>query len=303
MDILGSMATDATNAVVTDIYTMSMFKARTTKTVDYWKEVYSHSLGEIEGRDFDRGRSTKEDKNLRFEEKAVYSKAVGSSFMDAELEYVVVGNANEEKNADSVYMRIFGIRMGLNTIAVLADSDLNQLSTSAASIAGPFAPLVKVAILLVLALVETYLDMYFLIDKGYKVALLKHNNLTLSKENLEDVLSNLDFDNMENGIELFSVFMPASKPGSIMVDYETYIYFLLLLVGRETKLLRMADIIQLNMQTLTGDGDYFMADHYTAVRAETEVTIKPMMMGLPFVPSDMREGGRYKIKTMIYEGY
>ena len=88
-----------------------------------------------------------------------------------------------------------------------------------------------------------------------------------------------------------------------MIDYETYLYFLLLLVGRETKLLRMADIMQLNMQTLTGDSDYFMADHYTAVRAETEVTMKPMMMGLPFVPSDMREDGRYKIKTMVYEGY
>ena len=303
LDILGSMATDATNAVVTDIYTMSMFKARTTKTTDYWKEVYSKTGTKIEGENYDRERSTKEDKNLRFEEKALYNKAEKNCFMDAELEYVIVGNTDEGKNADSVYMRVFGIRMGLNTIAVLADRDLNNLSTSAASITGPFAPLVKVAILLVLALVETYLDMYFLIDKGYKVALLKNNNLTLSINNLENVLTKLNLDNMENGVELFGFLTPSSRKGSIMIDYETYLYFLLLLVGRETKLLRMADIMQLNMQTLTGDSDYFMADHYTAVRAETEVTMKPMMMGLPFVPSDMREDGRYKIKTMVYEGY
>ena len=309
MDLLSDMATGATNKAVTDLYTMSMFKARTTQTVDYWKTVYGDSLTSIDGKPYDRERAEKEDRNLRLIEKASFNKADGTSFMDAELEYVIIGNMNEKNNADSVYARIFGIRMGFNTIAVLADKDLNDLSTAAASIAGPFAPLAKVGIILVLALVETYLDMYFLLDKGYKVPLLKFGYLTFSLKNLEQTMDDLlliDFEDME-GLELFSLFKPSegdeNAPPTMYIDYETYISFLLLLVDRETKLLRMADIMQLNMQIEKGDAEYCMADHYTAIRAETEATIKPMMMGLPFVPDDMRKDGRYSIKTMIYEGY
>lgn len=303
LNILDSMATNATNSVITDLYTMGMFKARTTKTTDYWKEVYQKSMVNIEGESFDRKRNVEVDKNLRFQEKAYYSKANGNNFMDAELEYIIIGNANEANNASSVYTRIFAIRMGINTIAVLSDKELNNLSTAAASIAGPFAPLAKVAILLILALVETYLDMYFLIDKGYKVALLKNGNLTLSSENLLDTLSNLNFDNIDKGVEVFSAFQPNTSNHAIMLDYETYLYFLLLLVNRETKLLRMADIMQLNIQKQTNNEGYIMADHYTGLRVEIEATIKTLMMGLPFVPSDMKKDGKYKITTMLYGCY
>lgn len=301
LNFLGDMATDATNSVVTDFYTMGMFNGRTTKSVDYWKQAYADSgTSGYEGKPYDRERTTEPDKNLRFEEKANYSHAAGNSFMDAELEYIIVGDMNEKNNADSVYARIFGMRMGFNTIAVFADAEWSSIATAAASFTGPFAPVVKVAIMLTLALVETYLDMYFLIDKGFKIPLMKNECLTLSTRNLAEILANTGGD---KGVSLFSGLKPAYTSTSIMNDYETYLYFLLLLENRETKLLRMADVIQLNMQVQTGDDGYCMADHYTAVRAETEATIKPMMMGLPFVPSDMKENGRYKIKTMIYEGY
>ena len=61
--------------------------------------------------------------------------------------------------------------------------------------------------------------------------------------------------------------------------------------------------MQLNIQKQTNNEGYIMADHYTGLRVEIEATIKTLMMGLPFVPSNMKKDGKYKITTMLYGCY
>ena len=76
----------------------------------------------------------------------------------AELEYVLVGDSNAAANVGRVSARLTAVRMVFNTAAIFTDSGKIQQANLIASAAGPFAPLVSVAVLLAWALAESVYD-------------------------------------------------------------------------------------------------------------------------------------------------
>ena len=91
----------------------------------------------------------------------------------AELEYILTGDANTGTSVANISARLLGIRMALNTAAIFTDSaKVTQANTLAAAISGPFAPLVSVGLLIAWALAESVLDVADLLD-GEDVELFK----------------------------------------------------------------------------------------------------------------------------------
>lgn len=71
----------------------------------------------------------------------------------AELEYILTGDADTGSSVANISARLLGIRMALNTAAIFTDSaKVAQANALAASISGPFAPLVSVGLLIAWAL-------------------------------------------------------------------------------------------------------------------------------------------------------
>ena len=83
----------------------------------------------------------------------------------AELEYILTGDADTGSSVANISARLLGIRMALNTAAIFTDSaKVAQANALAASISGPFAPLVSVGLLIAWALAESVLDVASLLD-------------------------------------------------------------------------------------------------------------------------------------------
>ena len=281
---------------------MSMFKTRVTKSPEEWKAFYENDQhlnisSDLKNKNFDMERYSKdkEDRNLYFKSKNE------STYFRSEIEYILEGKYSEKTNRNNVYLKIYGIRMVNNLIAMYKDDGIRNLASSASTWAGPFAPLIQLAIIAVLAALETYFDMEFLITYGYKIPFWKTpDNLTLSLDNLKSKLSSAsDSSSIINGL----LKTPNCDGSRFLVSYETYLWFFILLTGKENKLLRSADLMQLNIRE-TSDPTYRMADHYTYVRCYTKATVKPMFVGLGFAPSEFDAyNHRYDVESLNYQGY
>ncbi len=91
----------------------------------------------------------------------------------AELEYILTGNANATASVATISAQLLGIRMALNTAAIFTDSaKVAQANALAAAISGPLAPLVSAGLLIAWALAESALDVADLL-KGEDVQLFK----------------------------------------------------------------------------------------------------------------------------------
>ena len=76
-------------------------------------------------------------------------------------------------------------------------------------------------------------------------------------------------------------------------DYTDYLRLLLFTVPQKTKLLRTADLMQLNMQETLEDPNYNISDYSTFLIVEADISMKCM-----FIPSHLKndEIGTIKIK-------
>ncbi len=97
----------------------------------------------------------------------------------AEAEYVLWGRDTKKKNLDATYITIFGIRFLMNTIYAFTDNEIKAETLAAATaIAGWTGfgiPIVKTALTVGLALLESKLDLDALI-KGKSVSVYKDKN-------------------------------------------------------------------------------------------------------------------------------
>lgn len=100
----------------------------------------------------------------------------------AELEYILTGEADTKKSVVEVQAMLLGIRTAFNMIAIFTDSAKVSQANSISVVAGPFAPAVAIALLIAWALAESVLDVMALCD-GEKVPLFKQGaDWTLSVE-------------------------------------------------------------------------------------------------------------------------
>ena len=91
----------------------------------------------------------------------------------AELEYVLSGNADTGASILSASAKLTAVRMIFNTIAIFTDTGkITQANALAAAISGPFAPLVAPLLLVAWALAESAMDTYELLS-GENVLVFK----------------------------------------------------------------------------------------------------------------------------------
>ena len=174
--------------------------------------------------------------------------------MNNEVEYILSGNASCDENNDTVEQRIIALRFILNFADIMKDAQKVSIATAKASAIaavvslGAGVTLYKYIIISAWALIDSYTDIEKLL-KGESVPLV-------------------EIGNSEKIIEL--------------QDYDFYLRLLLLLTDNETKLLRICDMIEINMKEITGE-NYKLSGVYNtlAVRVITQFNfISPLLLGI-----------------------
>ncbi len=234
-----------------------------------------------------------------------YPKITRNTSLDAEIEYILKGKDSDAKNALMVYSDIFLIRMATNTGAIIMDAatlaKIRSLSYAVCSYLGiPWAgEIMKWLVVTAWSTAETLTDMDHLINKGYSVYLIK-NSINLDK-------FNLSFDNMKGG-GILTLDKPNinSDLSSFLIQYEDYLRVFLFLMPYETKMLRISDLIQLNLQK-EGDTDFASVSAHTYIRVDTTASMDFLFLNQPFVGrtigTDNAPKGKLNLRKVLYKGY
>jgi hypothetical protein len=178
------------------------------------------------------------------------------AFLKAETEYILNGAASDEKNIDNTLLKIFAVRSALNLVHVLCDSEKMHLAEGIGNaiagavtcgIGGPFFTALVAA---AWAVCESALDIEAL-KNGEEVPLVKTK------------------DTWRLSIAGLSKELPDSSSGKdetapFVMDYSGYLRLLLFMTPQKTKLLRLQDIIEVNLTQYTGRRIY-MGNYCTAV--------------------------------------
>lgn len=213
------------------------------------------------------------------------------TLLRGEIEYLVYGNRTDAANEDGVYATIFAERLANNAVAVYGDKTIRGACHSAAAAASAATagvvpePVFFWIFLIAWATAETAVDMDFLVQGGYRIPLIK-----TSKNLVLDLDGTISIDGY-------------GKKG-IFVTYEDYLMILLLLKGQEKRLMRSADLIEMNMKTK--QPDFSMAEAYTYLHGASEMSLRYMFGGLtPFKQAYQSGGavGRMRFSSEIYLGY
>lgn len=228
-----------------------------------------------------------------------------NTVLRGEIEYLVYGNRTDAANENAVYATIFAERMANNLIALYADKGgsgrmgvnpachLAAEAASAATLGVVPEPVFFWIFLTAWSTAETVIEMDYLISGGYKIPLLKtKNNILLNRFPSAD------------GSGLISNYN-AEQNHSLLVSYEDYLLILLLIKGKDVRIRRTADLIEMNMKK-NGESEFAMASAYTYLHADTELSIRYLFGSvMPFQTSYEKNGysGRMHFTNTIYQGY
>lgn len=217
----------------------------------------------------------------------------------SEIEYLVYGNRSDSANEAAVYATIFAERLANNMIALYSDKKGVNATCHAAAGTASLAtfgtvpePVFFWIFLTAWATAETILEMHYLISGGYKIPLLK---------NSKNILLTLDVGPGASGDGLLKHY---GKKG-IFVSYEDYLLILLLIKGKEKRIMRSADLIEMNMKK-NGSADFTMAKAYTYLHADTKLSIRYLFGSVKPFQSDYEKNGhsgRMHFTNTIYMGY
>lgn len=162
------------------------------------------------------------------------SKDLGETFFQNEEEYIICGKKSDEENKNDIMLKFIGVREALNAYYAFKDPKMSAESLAAAEIItpGPAASLTQKGLLMTWALAESYND-YKLVITGEKIPMIKTSKSWAV--DLESVLNN------EEG----TCINPHNTYGQ---TYEDYLNFFLYCTDENVKLLRLMDLIQINLK-------------------------------------------------------
>lgn len=215
----------------------------------------------------------------------------------SEIEYLVYGNKSDTANEAAVYATIFAERLANNMIALYGEKKVVNPSchTAAAAASALTAGVVPEPVffwifLTAWSVAETTVEMDYLISGGYKIPLFKTPKNILLNEFPDADGSGLIGNYGESGL---------------FVSYEDYLMILLLIKGREKRIMRTADLVEMNMRH-TGQDQFTMAEAFTYVRADSELSIRYLFGDvMPFKETYEQGGytGRMHFGSRIDMGY
>jgi hypothetical protein len=181
------------------------------------------------------------------------------SFFDAEAEYILSGRKNDTENYNSVKTKLTLIRFAANNVSLFRDP---MKVAQAELLAAPFAAAFGVgeaaayfAIMEIWAGAETKNDIG-LFEAGRKVAFIKSPAQWALTDGAKTV------EGLFDGV----VVTPVVQTGQ---SYEDYLRVLLFLMDRETKLLRVMDLIQMDMKVNYNE-DFLLREYYAGYRLRAE---------------------------------
>lgn len=170
-----------------------------------------------------------------------------SSVLRSEVEYIIAGNKTDKENNKEVRNKIFLLRFILNVIHVFRDDAKKALADSignaiaAACSYGAGGAVFSLLIIAGWSLAESIYDINALLD-GESIPLIKDKeDWKLSIEGLISEINPDDKDNEESVLDKMNNF-----------NYSEYLRVLLMMTPTDTKVLRIADVIELNMGMITG---------------------------------------------------
>ena len=186
----------------------------------------------------------------------VYKRTGNECVFRNEWEYILTGKMNDDKNFDSAERRIYVLRNALNLGYLYKDNEKRELTLTIAETIcpGPWCLATQFLIMESWALLESKYDIDNLLN-GEKVPLIKtdeswHTDISMvlksdefldklndEEKNLLDTYDNRSLDKSYNNNEIMEG-----------LDYEEYLFMYLSLMDRDSRLLRIMDLIQINMK-------------------------------------------------------
>ena len=164
---------------------------------------------------------------------------VSDDKLNNEIEYIIGGSASCDENNDVVEQKIVALRFVLNFANIMQDKEKTSIAEAmAAAIAavvsrGAGVTLYKYIIISAWAIIDSYIDVEKLL-KGESVPLIEFGDVEKINE---------------------------------IQDYDFYLRLLLLMTDKKTKLLRICDMIEINMKEITGE-NYRLSGVYNTVYAK-----------------------------------
>ena len=179
-----------------------------------------------------------------------YTKDNWKGFFFGEQEYIIAGRRSDEENRKAIRNRIIAMREVMNTLYIENNLEMKEKVLAAgALISVGYAPEEAAKILTAAwALAESIND-YELLIRGKPVPVMKDDSSWAVS--LENVVENLTSECIDTG----------NTTGD---DYNDYIQYMLYLMDEKTKLLRIMDIIQINLR-YSYRGDFLIENHYVGV--------------------------------------
>ncbi|MDR2610397.1 MAG: DUF5702 domain-containing protein [Clostridiales Family XIII bacterium] len=176
-------------------------------------------------------------------------------FFANETEYIIAGKDGDTANYSAVKTSITTMRALMNNAALLADSKkraiIQELATPFAAAGGIGEAVAFVIITEAWVAAETRNDT-MLLEEGGRVAFFK-NSRQWATDNIEEIVDGFTAD---------EPVYPADTGG---LSYRDHLRALLYLTDRETKLLRVMDLLQINLKT-DYDRDFLLREYYTGFR-------------------------------------
>ena len=199
-----------------------------------------------------------------------------ASFFRNEWEYIIKGSTSDEENLNSCRKRLFFIRNALNLAAIYKDPEKVELIVSVAETItpGPLGAATQLILAEAWAAAETEYDLNELYE-GKRIPVLKsalewHTGLgsilddDSVKEKLdEETRTLLDEKREELGVpEGLNDTLAAVKEG---LTYDEYLMLMIISMNRRTRLLRIMDLVQINMK-IRHYRDFNLMEYFTGVR-------------------------------------
>lgn len=164
---------------------------------------------------------------------------LGATYLQNEIEYVLFGKQSDRRNSAKIRNRIIAVREVMNFIYLQKDPTKSSAAMAAAELLtpGPAAIVTQKAILSAWALAESVND-YKLLISGYHVLPMKTSDSWAT--DLDSVLANQEEDCIFTGIDQGQ-------------DYQDYLKLFLYAMDERIRILRIMDLIQINMKYLYYD--------------------------------------------------
>lgn len=197
---------------------------------------------------------------LTFFKDCMESRDLKSTYFNCEVEYILTGRLSDTEAKKKAAVKIKGLRNALNLYYLYTCSEKREAAMALAQtvMPGPGAVLVQAVILESWAYAEAENDVKILYDKKTVPLLKKDSDWALSLENV--------FADETAG----KYIAPASISDKGYGQYEDYIRILLCGMSEETKLLRVMDLIQVNMK-YSYYGSFLLKDYHTGL--DYEITV------------------------------